>query len=118
MAYQREKLPEVEAPDTEGWRTDLLKAADTIRKFGLAKGALCNSDGVCVRGAMLNALNGTPYGDVWNGEFRALEHRLNAWLGFRDQVLAGQSELVFWNNAPERTEGEVITALERAAYGP
>jgi hypothetical protein len=100
----------------------LLKAADLIKERGLAKGTQRDTDGsLCVHGAISVALFGEP----WKvGGDTEPEERLGAFLASINAPLLRTHALAvivcdYWNNAPERTQEEVIAALEAAAvYHP
>ena len=99
----------VDRTTLEPWRTLLLDSADRIERQGHAKHELCNADGaVCFRGALLNAKN---YCDCVRPSptFYKAENRMVKFLGFT------YGEVIDWNNAPERTAEEVITAMRACA---
>ena len=94
----------------------LLKAADLIRRHGLAKHTQQDDKGsMCVHGALSIAIFGKPYGDA---EFnncaaaRALQAELLA-RGIPSYKL--NYHAAQWNNEPERTAAEVIEVLEASA---
>lgn len=98
----------------EPWRKILLDGADRVEKRGLAKGTLCDDRGrVCVRGGMLNTDgNGRRvYPNVSEAD-----GRLAAWLlrvPYRPHDMPNMvSE---WNNAPERTQAEVVDTMRACA---
>ena len=81
------------------------RAADIIAKHGHFKGTYHGDNGEsCVLGALTDAL-----GKPWTAE--------DKWFPFvRDvEATAGTDYIVAWNDAPERTAGEVIAALDAAA---
>lgn len=79
------------------------KAADLIEEHGHAKGKFEDADGcVCLFGAINLAENGNA--DEWSGEEAALAQAKA--LGF-DSV----NDLLHWNDAPERTQAEVLARL-------
>lgn len=104
-------------PDAAG--RILLEAAHAIRTRGHAKHGLTNeSGGLCLTGAINVALYG-------HHTFRAERKTLPLTgrvadvlrlLGGERDVALRHSAAVYWNNAPERTPAEVISALEAAAF--
>lgn len=124
MSYEPSKLfiePVVEAP-TEAWRKALMDAADVIRKRGWCQ-KFHDGERVCAVGALHVAFGSTPTlrvlpngtsipvfepswpdgCDVAADHVKAVLH-LGEWESLPD-----------WNDAPERTADEVISALEAAA---
>jgi len=103
-------------------RATLLAAADLIEKRGHIKNFLETQDGFCVMGAINYALTGNSRWTGDNGYANQESARLAAYLGlpFDSGLIEGQTsaqhQCVLWNNAPERTAGEVISALRGAAY--
>lgn len=105
----------------------LLRAADLIETNGLAKGKLCENDAgilgaMCVRGALNYAT--TRYAFGWDGAFdkgtprHEAENRLANVLGLIPHLYTeAPGCLPLWNNAPERTASEVVSAIRRAAFG-
>ena len=92
----------------------LLDAADYMEKHGFCKFMLCDEKGaVCLRGAIYAATEGSVV-------------RGNHW-GFNDTAIAADAVVakhlghgeaiqnVNWNNAPERTKDEAVSALRSAA---
>lgn len=64
----------------------------------------CNG-GLCIIGAIRAATNGDPF--TWSDESGVLERFMRSALGL--------CWLDVWNDAPERTQAEVIEALRKAA---
>lgn len=80
-------------------------AADAIERRGHAKGLMINDlGGMCLFGAISFVLNG----DAMRSSARAFELTLAL------EPLCGEHP-VCWNNADERTGGEVVSLLRRAA---
>jgi hypothetical protein len=81
-------------------------AADAIELRGHAKGRLQDEKGgVCLFGALSLVVNGEAFsgaGRAWT-LLKAMEPFVDAY------------EAVKWNNAPERTQAEVVGALRAAA---
>ncbi len=109
---------------------DLLKARDIMAERGLTKGSLEDAKGcVCVRGAINVAITGyarrwCDWG-TWHSEQisetrrKAAEELLLAALDIQcihsPELSQDNSSLVGYNNAPERTKEEMLSALEAAA---
>lgn len=97
----------------------LLKAADVIRERGHLKNALfdlsigeCGSP-VCVFGAMNVAVNGSP---EWTYSLRdSPSEDAGGVLARFLKLTPTMTALVRWNNSPERTASEVISALTSCA---
>ena len=100
----------VDRTTLEPWRTLLLDSADRIERRGHTKHELCSSQGaLCFRGALWNAKNYYTYEHPGPISDKA-EDRMGKFLGF-----TFGSAVVSWNNAPERTAEEVITAMRACA---
>lgn len=83
-----------------------LLDAQALIERGWCQCALANGGGVCALGAINQATTGDPYKNDFvnnSGAHRALK-----------RVIGGDS-IVKWNNAPERTQAEVIEAFGKAA---
>lgn len=97
-------------------RSTLFAAADHIEKFGLAKNHRGTAAGpACLHGAIAIALTGDPESDCDDREASEL---MNAYLrahGVSSDLLMSKKGCAFWNNRPERTAAEVVTALRAAA---
>lgn len=95
----------------EQHRADYRRAAELLRKRGHAKNILedFRDRSLCLYGALITARfgNSTTHTDavLWQDWAHGL--------GFSDAKTA-----VTWNNAPERTAGEVIELLETKAKEP
>lgn len=97
----------------------LMKAADLLEKYGHAKHVRVDADGsMCFLGA-LNAAQGqhSPMGpdtplthlaSEATAKVLGLEHRHDGVEDYRHAVAN-------WNNAPERTDKQVINAMRKAA---
>lgn len=89
----------------------LNRAADLIEKYGHIKGQLGNVKiGMCAHGALFAAAGG--------GEnFYEVNVALGKHLGLRGIGYRGVDyfDIPAWNNAPERTKEEVITAMRETA---
>lgn len=94
--------------------SNLLSAAGLIRNHGLAKGEFIDAKGgMCVRGAINKVRDGTAIG--WgNGKE---EHAVADFLGLKydDDYNHAADMLASWNNNGQRTQDEVVNALEGAA---
>lgn len=105
---------EIEMPVMEEWRLILLKAADLIRKHGLAKHTqFSNSGSMCIHGAISIAAKGVPYqGDrvICDAEDKVIYHLIS--LGKLPKHCSGAGP---WNNELNRTASEVIEMLETVA---
>lgn len=94
----------------EPWRKLLLDAADLIEERGHCKSALRNEHGqLCLLGAVLVASRGDLSARVRvpDGAVTAME--------YVDRYL--DEDAVDWNNAPDRTPEQVISALRNCAMG-
>jgi len=89
----------------EPWRQNMLDAADLIEQRGHAKNILEDSNGsLCFVGALSMAVTG--YSD-------AIDLRVG--IGIQKMFpFIGQNP-VDWNNAPERTKEEVVSAMRACA---
>lgn len=98
----------VDRTTLEPWRTLLLDSADRIECRGHAKDVLCSDDGaVCFRGALVDAQSWRTFCYLLPIH-RLAERNMVSFLGIQYGVVA-------WNNAPERTAEEVITAMRACA---
>lgn len=104
MFFDPTTKPEVKAEPIGKWRQILLDAATIIEARGHAKGVLEDFRGrVCVLGAMNVAETGDAFGLGSCEPWRLLVNHL------------GENSIPHWNNAPERTAGEVVETLRAAA---
>ncbi len=108
--FLREKLPETEIPapiTEEPWRKALRDAAELIRTRGHCKGDYTDASGaLCLVGAIRVVTGcGLAYESAASGECIALTLR----------VAQTIPDVLDFNDAPERTAEEVISALESAA---
>lgn len=90
----------------------LLKAADCIEANGHLRNDLGRpGKGFCVLGAVIYAESGDAqalnYGLMFNPVMRDALARL--------RVVIGMDSEIGWNNRPERTKDEVVSALRAAA---
>lgn len=93
------------ADTVEPWREVLLRAAELIQVRGHAKYALENKQGnLCVVGALCLAATGNSYSH--NAASTDALIRMDA---------ACNGDVLKFNNAPDRTIGEVIVALRNCA---
>ena len=114
------------------WRRLLLDGADLIERKGLSKYTLCDQDtgAVCARGALIGEEHLQKRCGWWDVEISVAvseypmakisatlarvaydaDQRLASYLGNCDDVPD-------WNNAPERTAAEVISAMRACALG-
>lgn len=84
-------------------RQVLLEAADLIEEKGWCQGMYNNRSGaMCMMGAIINA-------------GRRHEHRYTSRAHLRLIEAVGGVAPVLWNDAPERTQEEVVSALRKAA---
>jgi hypothetical protein len=109
MFVETKREGEIAVP-VEPWRALLLRAADYMERHGHCKKVLRYEGAVCLRGALWFC-----DGDKWvnlarellvTEAGRAVKEYLNL-PEFHDEIS--------WNNAPERTKQEVITAMRAAA---
>lgn len=102
--------PIIPAP-LEPWRKLLLDAADALETRGHVKGVLCDGGRVCVRGALNVAVHGNyTFPAVYPPSYNEAEQVIADHLGFHNIY-----DVVEWNNAPERTQAEVVGALRACA---
>lgn len=87
----------------------LLRAAEIVRERGLCQGTWRPGGPLCAAGAL--GLAGAALG-LTRSEMEARLLRFAGGLGG-----SAISDIHSWNDAPGRTAGEVVEALERAAYG-
>ena len=128
MLYDKRWDRKVETAPTEPWRGLLLDAANLLRERGLAKGTQLSEKGeVCLHGAIRFTRWGVPsYEEYWSKDFAC--RRTDATIcraenAVRDYLrrngvssnLAAEHGCAGWNNERERTQDEVIAALEGAA---
>lgn len=109
MSYLKDKLFTLPLPvgetELEPWRKALLDAAEYIRVHGHCKGQFEAPSGeACAVGAIILANHG--------GEAIAAIRRNRAFDAFTDYLGGAVST---WNDAPERTEEDVIRALTECA---
>lgn len=100
------------APQTdEPWRDVLRRAADEVERRGLAKDMLCDEEtgAVCARGAIIAASGLSPEARNWT----SLHQRADGMLG--GYLRLDHNGVPHWNNAPHRTQAEVVAALRGAA---
>jgi hypothetical protein len=96
----------------EPWRKALLDAADYIEEHGWCQGSLTSDGGrVCAGGAVLMAHSGSlttnyPLGSVPDKAIYMLEKYVDASHYFG---------IASWNDAKERTKGEVVAAMRGCA---
>lgn len=99
----------------------LLKAADVLERHGLAKGIRCDGLGShCVLGAIDVAAGYDPdFGegddeksDAWKSAVRRLSDALPLMSHLGSNWNAAE-----WNNAPERSQFEVVSKLRAVALG-
>ena len=99
----------------------LLRAASEVRK-GWCQFELDDASGnVCARGAILRGaevdLGGIMAWHEAPAIANAADRRLARYLGYDGDLPPGHDRTVSgWNNAEGRTQEEVASALERAAY--
>ena len=98
-----EKLPTAPA---EPWREILNRAADILEQDGWCQGTLHRDTASCAVGAMVLAARRSL-----NGPFQLATHQLERHLGRSGHVIS----IPDWNNAPERTQAEVIATLRACA---
>ncbi len=102
------------------WRTVLLRAAEIVREYGLAKYTQEDSLGrVCIHGAIAIAANGRVHSPL--NEYDTTPLEWEAGLAVCDYLLVAGAKNIHgygaacWNNQWNRTAEEVIAALEGAA---
>ena len=94
--------PDVTVKPLAPWRLNLLTVADYIERNGWCQNRYNDGHKVCILGA-LEKISGNPIG--FNGEVDHLSRFLN---------LCGNS-VHEWNDRPERTKEEVLSALRNCA---
>lgn len=107
----------------EPWRQNLLDAAQLIRENGHAKGVFINDKGsLCARGAINQVRDGIARHSQGHGKeeemlskFLNLEERKNFCQCDICKPMRLPVAVADWNNAPERTAEEVISAMEACA---
>lgn len=126
MAYDRQKfdldLPLGEAPlDAIGAK--LMEAAEYIRTHGWCRGIQADAVGrVCLIGAISAVVPddpARPWGDIFETRVE-LRRRINNYLEVhhsQDSYSEDMSNVLAarWNDAPDRTASQVISALRSAA---
>lgn len=100
----------------EPWREIYRRAADLIERHGLAKHIQRDPQGrLCLHGALSVAETGEIFRsgrEFWPQVRRYLESQGVVYPPHRE-------DSAWWNNAPERTQAEVVAALRGAAeYRP
>lgn len=108
---------------TEQWRLDLAVAADLIEREGHTKGMLCSRDvkegPMCVMGAINRAIHGSADWVTGRAANLTSHRKFGEYLvaaGLTQRSATGlASSAVDWNNAEERTQEEVVSALRAAA---
>jgi hypothetical protein len=99
----------------------LLKSVDVIVERGHHKGGFSHRGAVCVRGAINAVVNGDPDECGENGVYAdVVAWGLADHLGLDADFDFGSAQHVIialgrWNDAPERTVEQVITALRECA---
>ena len=106
------------------WRQvarDLEVARGLIAERGLAKGTMQAADGsLCSNGAVVRAATGCAWTlhQKYNGWFSMAPVRLRERIGWVHEALtyaiSDYGDVLYWNNAPERTKDEVIAAFDAA----
>lgn len=95
-------------------RMRLLEAADYMEEHGFCKHYLFDEDGgVCALGAIVKA-SGRNFGfELSSKDLLSVVHLTN----FIEKTteFRGQLAIPLWNNAPERTQAEVVATLRAAA---
>jgi len=93
----------------------LWDSAQYMRKHGHVKHMLVGPEGqVCVNGALMMVI-GTTNSDLIHNAIQTLVNYLSISSCTTGAHKLIETSHVSWNNAPERTENEVIEALEGAA---
>lgn len=98
----------------------LLKAADLIEKYGLAKWMTCDAEGrMCLRGAIRVAGGAEKARGItawWRSDDmeKEADARIRRSLGDRSDFGDTSAD---WNNAYERTKDEVVAKLRAVALG-
>lgn len=91
----------------------LLRAADVIEERGHTKGVLQDREGrVCAFGALNVVVYGSADHSYLQSSRDEAAHAVTRHLGLGSGYLG---PLVNWNNAPERTQQEVVDAFRGAA---
>lgn len=93
----------------------MLKAADLIEKHGLAKDERCSAEGAyCVHGALAMAETGNP--EAWDNPLEYVATaRIFKTLGVQETTFFNPRGIAQWNNAPGRTQDEVVAKLRAVA---
>lgn len=117
-----EKVQPVPVKTLEPWRQLLLDAADVIERQGHCKYRLQNHLGqVCWLGALMKVQNNEACDLQSSPVFLEAAKKTRDYLGLQFKFPGSHrfgdsaSQMVFWNNLPERTGEEVIAAMRGAA---
>lgn len=114
-------LPEVEPHKThkqtrEPWRLTLREAAKRIEIYGWCQNTLVNDDGHhCVIGALFNVHQSLA---TFNRAVRKLEQHITSHRYAEDSYRPGREQrklVADWNDAPGRTQEEVVATLRKVA---
>lgn len=114
MFVETKREGEIAVPVTEPWRKILLKAANLIKKRGLAKNMREVNGTLCLHGAIWMAMTGDAHGGV-PGKPCMAEIAVYKYLKAQGVTGIAQGGCAQWNNAASRTKEEVIAALRGAA---
>jgi hypothetical protein len=96
-------------------RTALLTAADLIEQRGLAKREREDARGaLCLHGAITFAISGYAEAPSCDDDHEACR-LIYGYLTSQGVTGIGPSGSAPWNNAPERTQQEVVESLRNAA---
>ena len=104
MLYDPKWKAPTENKPLETWQKVLLVAATAIETHGHAKNTMRIEGRMCALGAMEFACKNVR---------ASMKADYQAWKALKRIV--GSGNIADWNDAPERTSGEVIDALRRAA---
>jgi hypothetical protein len=109
MLYDRrweEQIPEVKAPELEGWQKAILEAREILDRHGWVQGQFENLNGYCIIGALRH----TETCDYSLAAIKLDQHVMRKTGGRICSVMA-------WNDMSGRTKGEVLDLMYEVAMG-
>jgi hypothetical protein len=108
-----ETKKEGEVVKTENWREFLLAAARVIEIRGWVQGTLYSEKGVCIYGAFNVAHHGHETFGAYNSIEGIYPQAQKAMFDYLH--LQRPADLTGWNDHPDRTKEQVVSALREAA---